>query len=196
MSIRNEFLTAKLKSYLDRRTPPQGIANNLEAQKNELAALMSTLSRYAPRDGLQEWWAKFETVLGENARTRAWPTENEIATAGKEVRGPREPSSSEPYVFDGVEVNASRMNAGEAVGDSWLFGRQAVALERSGLVTKATMRQYRSGLYFRLKEVYGEQEAKRMEADLIARHEAAEALDGPSRQRTVAIPDKRVEAAE
>lgn len=189
MSFRDDFLRTRLRKYIDRRTMPQGFAGNIEAQQAEIAALLAVLSRHAPRDGLDAWWPRFEAVLGENAKTRAWPSENEIATAAKQARPQTSEGPKEPFKVDALDLNARRMNAGEAVGDSWLYGHYAVALERSGLVTKTTMRQYRSALYFRFKEVYGEDVARDMERALIARHEIAEKLDDTtSYQRDTSAP--------
>lgn len=80
-----------------------------------------------------------------------------------------------------VKGAADRMNAGEGINESWLYGERAVKLMRSGLVAPETMRKYRSAMYLKVKHIGGANYAARREQDWLDRHAAAEALaDQPS----------------
>ena len=132
MNPRVEFLTAKLKGYLERRTMPRGLADKPKAQEAELSALIHCLTRYAPREEFGEWWVKMESGLAENSETRAWPTEGEIRKAAANIRGPQTRQISEGDEIDPLQINADRMNSGAHVGDGCLYGRVAVDMMAPG----------------------------------------------------------------
>ena len=180
---RENFITGKLRAYLDRKTAPRGIADKPTAMREELAALVRCVLRYAPRQRWEEWWPQFEDRLSEDATTRAWPSEGEVKKAAGSLRGIVSVKPADGDETDAVAVAGKRMAANEAVGDEFMYGRRAVELLRRGFVDLVTMRRYRSGLYFSAKNVYGEATARKMEAEWIARHEAAEKLDDLHQQR-------------
>lgn len=182
MNPRVEFLRAKISEYLERRTMPRGLADKPKAQEAELGALIHCLTRYAPRNEYGEWWGKVVSQLAENSETRAWPTEGEIKKAAMGVRGKQTKHVAEGDEIDPLVILSGRMERGEHVGDGCLYGRVAVDMLARGLVTQNTLRKYRSGLYFRLKKVYGEEKAREMEAELIQRHDDAEALSASSKR--------------
>lgn len=197
MNPRVEFLTVKLKGYLERRTMPRGLADKPKAQEAELGALIHCLTRYAPRQEFGEWWAKMESRLAENSETRAWPTEGEIKKAAMSLRGTQTKQVAEGDEIDPLVILSGRMERGEHVGDGCLYGRVAVDMLARGLVTHDTLRKYRSGLYFRLKKVYGEEKAREMEAELIQRQEDAEALSSSAKRYSApAYEPKRIPAME
>ena len=72
-----------------------------------------------------------------------------------------------------IQNAAKRIKAGEAVGDTWVFGRGAVELLNANLVTEDDLRPYRSALYFSAKNVGGRYYADAIEADMLARHKRA-----------------------
>ena len=74
-----QYLEAKLKGYLGRRSPPRGMAP--EAQVDEIAALVRAVGRLAPDSGYQEWWPRIEDALDRSLVTRAWPTVRELSDA-------------------------------------------------------------------------------------------------------------------
>ncbi|MBK9073302.1 MAG: hypothetical protein IPL79_20220 [Myxococcales bacterium] len=194
-SDRDNFFTGKVRAYLDRRTAPRGIADKPQVVREELAALVRCVLRFAPTSGMDEWWQKFEDRLAEESTTRAWPTEGEIKKAALSLRGTTQPKFTQGYEADPLAINAGRMSRGEAVGDGFLYGRPAVALLRAGYVTPAQMAGYRSGLFFSAKSVYGEAVALNMESEWKKRHADAECLDDTPRQRGTAIPaPKRIAA--
>lgn len=197
MSYRDDWLRGKLREYLNRRTVPRGFEGKADALKAEADALVDCVLRKAPREQYEGWWTTLERRLAEDAKTRAWPTEGEISEAAREIHGPRTVRVAEGDELDRVKIAARRIGAGEAVGDDWLYGRGAVALERSGLVTESQLSRYRSSWFFAMKDVYGETDAKAKEAEARDRLSAYRREAGQPRQQVnVEIPDKRVEAAE
>lgn len=192
MNLRENFLTGKLRSFLDRRSMPRGLADKPQAIRDELGSLVRCMVRFAPNHDYEDWWVRFEDRLAEDGQTRAWPTEGEIKKAAMSLRGTISRKPAQGDEIDPITIIAKRMNAGEAVGDSCFYGRVAVDLLRSGNVDMATMRKYRSGFYFSAKNVYGEKQARAMEAELISRHEAAEKMDTVQRKpRNIPAPSPK-----
>ncbi len=177
MGYRDNFITGKVRSFLDRKSVPHNLDGKPEAQMDELSALVRAVLRYSPRVEYEDWWPRFEDRLDEECTTRGWPKVSDIKKAASGLRGPVVKLMAEGNETDPMKINAKRINAGDGVGDSWVYGRGAVELLRGDHVDLDTMRKYRSSLFFNAKAVYGENLAKKMESDLVARHRAAETLD-------------------
>ena len=75
-----------------------------------------------------------------------------------------------------LEIAAKRMNTGDAVAEGFLYGIRAIELEAARLVPEATLRHYRSGWFFNLKQTYGEEVALKKEANAQRRHEQARSI--------------------
>lgn len=86
MNLHQQDLTNRMAAFLSRRTAPKAIAGNVEAQKAEMAALVRAAMRYAPRDGLHQWWQEFEDALLSRMKTHGWPIQSEIDAAAKAIR--------------------------------------------------------------------------------------------------------------
>ncbi len=174
--MRDDFLAAELEAYLNRKAVPTSLHNKPQAQAAEIAALLGALNRYAPKGSKAEFWGRVERYLDERSTSRAWPTVGELVGACKECR-PSEKGETEHRLGDAAvdtyAVHARRISEGEAVGDEWLYGRLALELVERGLATEARLNQYRSGLYFKMKETWGEEKARWKEDEYKARHEAA-----------------------
>jgi len=183
MSIKAEFLKTKLTAYLERRSMPRSLADKPSAQHAELAALLACVNRLAPRDGFEDWWAMMEISIAENANTYAWPTEGDIKKAAGKIRGPRKVTVSQGDELDPLKVMGERMEAGDAVGDGWIYGRLCVQLQRKRLLTPDTLRKYRSAWFFKQKDTYGEEQANAKEAEMMKRHKDAETLEDSVRSQ-------------
>lgn len=95
-------------------------------------------------------------------------------------------------VFSPAAINAARMNAGQSVGDDWLYGRFCHELMETGDVTDDLLRKYRSALYFDAKAAVGEDKARQQEADWVKRHETAgQVFDGSKRFNAPTYHPKR-----
>lgn len=192
MSLHQADITARVRRFLDRRQMPRRLEDKPQAQQDEIAALVACVGRYAPRDNLAEWWTKFETKLGECGAGSLWPTEKEIRECAAFLR-PERPKAAlqEASREDGYAIVGKRMAAGEAVGEEYLWGRQAVEIIKRKLVDRDTMQRYRSAAFLARKRAYGEAAALAWEADMKDRHQVAiDVLSAPASQRVVDIPDK------
>lgn len=127
--------------------------------------------------------------VSENYSGRGWPKAAYFVKAMETIA--RHVTTEKPddtWSLDPVAIAAKRMNAGNPVGDDWLFGRRCVELMATGEVSVETLRQYRSGWYFSAKDLYGEDKAREMEDAMLKRHEDAEATGAAMGQSVTKIP--------
>lgn len=186
MNPRTEALTEEFTEWLDRYSPRRALQSNEKAMGAEINALMRVILKMAPVSDYLSWLEKVTTQLDYQMKTSAWPTVSEVGAACSNVNKSRSLSGQRQSVTTiPATIVARRMNAGETVGDGWLYGRDAVVLIKTGDVSSDLMRRYRSALYFSAKKLHGEEKARLMEEAWIARHDAAEALD----QAASAPPD-------
>lgn len=143
---RDEFLNDRLSALLDRRSPPQSIKANQAAQLDEIAGLVRAVIRLAPTRDYADWWGRFEDELLSRAKTRAWPTLNEMAAAAQAIRG--NPGFSGDIDQDGIERAAvDRMESWFNKFNSQLPGhgkpsRTADLIRRGVLANEAEARFY------------------------------------------------------
>ena len=78
--------------------------------------------------------------------------------------------------IDRFIITSNRMAEGEAVGEGYLYGADAVELIARQLVDQETMTRYRSAAFFRRKDIYGHDAALSWEAKAKARHDDAKAV--------------------
>lgn len=197
MSLHDSDVTARFSTFLDRKALPRRLEGKQMAQDDEMRALIATILRYAPRSApaLAGWWPLFESALSE-ACGDYWPSEKHIRPAAEIA------SKSAPKLRDEtggpdmrpVAIIARKMQRGEAVGEAWLWGRNAVELATSSLIDRDTVARYRSAAFLARKAVYGESDALAWEADAQARHEAAKDVwrhrRDPAAPQAATIPDK------
>lgn len=166
MNLHTADVTARLKRFLTRRSVPKSLDGKPDAMADQVAALARLIQGYAPRDpeALSAWWPRFEALVGQEADLY-WPTEKQIAVAAKALAPVSSVRPREEGDISCAEAAAKRMNAGEAVGEDWLYGRGACEMIEAKLVTREVMTAYRSGAYFRRKDMYGEEAALAWEAD-------------------------------
>lgn len=139
--------------------------------KRMMAGLDATAIGQKLDDAFQE--------VAELFRGTGWPKPAVFVSAMEAINRKVMISGDAPksdWSLDPVAIVAKRMNAGDAVGDDWLYGRKCVELMASGQVSQDTLRKYRSALYFSAKAVLNEDKAKELEAGWIKKHEDAEAL--------------------
>ena len=91
-------------------------------------------------------------------------------SASGPVRGQ---SPGDAWHPDPVEINIRRLEAGEPMGDYWLWGRGALQLVAKG-ADRHELRQRRISAVQRMAEVYDEATVQAKLAELKAKHSAAE----------------------
>ena len=196
MNLRQADITEMLDRWLDRLAPPRHLSEKPQAAQEEVEALLRILTKMAPQSDYQPFINRVFDQVEFVAKARTWPTVAEIGAACAAVRKetPRPTDmTGENAAKSPVEIAAARMSRGDAVGEQWLYGTLACELIASGNVDEATMRRYRSGAFFAQKHTYGEDAARRWEAEMKARHDAARDVwrDREARERRhITIPDK------
>lgn len=171
-----------VNSFLSRYTRPTSLTHEMMAQEIRLISddINGLIPNMDDEAEFKRWVDGGLDHLRRTYRSRNWPTSahfiDAVTTACKirVERGSRKGVETSGG-FDPVEINAARMNAGQPVGDQWLYGRQAVALMATGLVSAETLKKYRSGLFFAEKDALGHDEAIRREHDRINHHAACAA---------------------
>lgn len=173
MNMKEADIFSRLQRFLDRRTMPTALNGKNDAIRDEVQALVRSIARYAPHD-MSEWWGQLEDAVSTVNTTRSWPTEGEFAKAAKMIAKPKVGPTDRGEGVDTFKIVAGRFERGDAVGDEWLYGLRAVEILSRGEVHETTMRKYRSALFFRMKDTWGEDAARRAEDELIRKHEDAE----------------------
>lgn len=175
MSLTEYDLKSRLARFLGRKAMPRRLEGKDLAQADEIEALVSAVTRCAPRgaDALAEWWPRFEASLGEMCGGM-WPTEREIRDAGAKHRELARSGGGEPTTdMSPAALVARQMARGEPVGEHWLYGLSACEMIGRGLVSEPEMTRYRSSWFHSLVRMYGRERAEKIEADARARHESA-----------------------
>lgn len=176
MNIRTETLARKFAAWLERYSPPAMMKDKPAVMQAEIDDLMRVVLKFAPQHDFEGWLGRVLDQLGYQMKTRAWPTKHELGAACSSTRKEWAQPGQPQEIKTPLDIAAKRMLQGEAVGDEWLYGRNAVALAQSGKVDPGTFRKYRSALFFAMKDVMGDELAKIAEAELIRKHDEAEGV--------------------
>lgn len=175
---RTALITSIITDFLRQYQRPTHLDD--EGCLREIAAIAEEVNALIPtsltREGFRD---RIERALKQVRRTytmRAWPMPAHFIKAmDATVERSKAVQADTSTGKTPMQIAADRINAGEAVGDTWLFGRSAVELLRSGLVTTAQIKAYRSAMYFAAKDLGGEAHAGAIEANLLQRHADAAA---------------------
>lgn len=197
MNLRAVEISKIFGLFLKRYTPPNGIKGDDDAMRAEMNSLLAVLVRFAPHQGYTDWVSAVLDDLEYSMETRAWPTKSQLGRACKERSKRQGVGRGEEYKVDPIRENARRIQARELVGDEWIYGRRAVELLASGLVTRGDIEAYRKGMAYDAKQIWGDDVAGSALARMEARHSAAEQLYGDMQRRDIKAPAiRRMEAAE
>ncbi|WP_417606028.1 hypothetical protein [Primorskyibacter flagellatus] len=195
MTTRTKSLTEDFAKWLGRYSPRNSLKADPAALEAEMDALMRALVKLAPMHGHLKWLEKVTDQLDYQMKTVAWPTVQELGAVASNVNksATRLDRDHAEWRLDPVAVNAKRINAGESVGDEWLYGCRAVELLRSGLVSQDQVGKYRAYLYASQKSAYGEDAARRMEDEAKQKHDDAAGIYrdvgcGPKRSPVKRMP--------
>lgn len=179
MNLRQAEIAKQLAQWLESYSPPRSMAGNPEALQRESERLLGVLTKFAPQDGYNGWVSSVLEQCAYQMKTRAWPTVGELGSVCSNARKKDKPEGkAEPFVMDVYALTANRMKAGEAVGEGYLYGREAVELIARRLVDETTMTKYRSEAFFSRKHFYGEEAALAWEAAAKERHDSARRAHG------------------
>lgn len=172
--IKQAEIARAFSQWLESYSPPRSIAGKPDAMQREAERLTAVLVKFAPSEGYLGWVDSVLEQVAYQMKTRAWPTVAEIGAACSNARkAGRNDGGPQPTALDVYEIAAMRMKSGEAVGEPYLYGREAVEMIARGLIDEATMTKYRSAAFFARKQAHGEESALLWEAEAKERHESA-----------------------
>lgn len=147
--MRNNELKEKTLKMLGRLNAPRSVQNNNENMKSEAEFLCDQILKLAPSKNYTQWFTDFQENLLSKMETRTWPTAKEISRSAKEI-APRRPEfkelTPEKYEPNELKINADRINNGEPVGESYVFGSLAEQMVRVGLVAEKQLQPYKEYL--------------------------------------------------
>lgn len=194
MSVRTETIATIFAAWLRRYSPPNIMKNDADVMKAERDALLRVLLKFAPQSDYDGWVNRALDKLEYQMKTRAWPTKGELGSVCSNLRKDAFVTADVPSVAQrsSLDINADRMNRGEPVGDGYFYGRNAVELVKSGKVSRDIIQKYRSAFFFSMKDVWGEEKARQVEAQYIAKHDAAEKLSQAKVKTPEGEPFKRM----
>lgn len=196
MNLHTADLMRRINDYLSRRTPPKNFSADEDLKSQQLAEYVNILRRFAPEgDKLNDWWREFMDRLSDESDTWAWPAPKELAKAAK-AAGAAVGKKGDTWKPDSVQINLARLNAGEPIGEDWLWGDGALRLEAAG-ASRQVLRERRIQLANDMARLYPADQVKARLLDLKARHEAARDLADAKMElrRDVTIPNKSVFSA-
>jgi hypothetical protein len=179
MTNRDDDIAERVAEWLDRFAVPTHLADKPDAAQKEADAILRMFRKYAPA---YEWGfflnRVFDAIDGIK-KSRYWPTPHDVGACCVNIAKETPKGNRRADVEMDMSPEAivgRRMERGEAVGEGWLYGRDAVSLIVRGLVDEKTMTAYRSGAFLARREIYGEEAALEWEREAKARHEVAKAL--------------------
>jgi len=158
----DDQLRAEVKDLVEdiNREIPNGFTNA------DFRLLMPEIHRSIRRRHAAQGWPPAKTFI--MATQEAAEKVNTTKARAIAEANPKERS------LDTQKIWAKRMQAGEAVAETFLWGREAVEMIDRGLIDQATLDAYRKSAYAMRAEPSGSEEADRWLAEVEARHEAAE----------------------
>lgn len=166
-------IAAAFGGFLDRKVPPRQVADKPDLAAAAAEVLLHAIRINAPPGAGTDWWRRVEMRLELGAMTQSWPIASEVAEACMTVNA--ETMAAVPVAASdhppGIEALARRMASGQPVGEGDLYGVQAVALLRSGLIAPEVLDWYRDGAFFNRAGLYGREAAERWQAERRAHHE-------------------------
>lgn len=178
---RVKLITANLNDFLRLYKRPDHLDQNgalieMREMAEEMNGLMPT--SFGPEDLAGRVNEALRRVR-QTYKGRGWPTVSHMVdamnatarTAVAVVDG-----AAPKWRLDPLEIAARRINEGEAVGDEWLYGRNALLLTRTGRVTGQKLQEYRDSFADSLRELYETAEAENMLSRMMQRHADAEAM--------------------
>jgi glutamate synthase domain-containing protein 1 len=160
---RTRTIGAWLQQELKRYDVP---ANHTpERARQEMDAMVEDINSEIPssveQSSLDHILSKMSQDIRKNTRSRSWPTIYTLTKAAQKcsetqataITGPRQ-----PYVFDSDAISARRINAGEAVAETYVTGSGADRLIEKGLVTAEQLEPYKKYLREERMKLYGNPE--------------------------------------
>lgn len=161
------YIERKLDEFLQSRTPPKGITEDgLMAERRILA---NVIAKKAPKDGMTVFVDDVLQRLAETSETRTWPTAKAVATACAHVSGKAaamtEPPTK-PWTYSKV---VSAIKDRQPVPEHMLWSPEVHDALAKGDLTPQDVDRYRVNVLGSRSYLYGEEAARKFEAEMNAR---------------------------
>jgi hypothetical protein len=141
---RKSAALAEVKIFLSNFASPRGLS--LEAQAVHIKGISDAFARKLPVTEAAQFSENIEktfTSIRDTHKGYAWPVQSEFVDAmPKNFRAAPKIETFKSNILAG---RARLMNAGEAVGESFVWGVNSWPLVSSGLIDRATLDNYRQG---------------------------------------------------
>lgn len=190
MSSKMSIIIREWDRWLDRYVPARNLAANDEAKQAEIDAHIRVIAIYAPEQETDAWLGRVTDALDRAMKTSAWPRVSEIEAVCMAIRredamiAPKKPGSdSGNSGIDPFRIAANRIQAGQPVGEGYLWGRSAVALLRRGFVTQAQIKDRRDDAIKQMATVWGPEVIAERIKDLESMHAEGVRLEDGARRK-------------
>lgn len=174
MDYRTAEIAQHFRRWIARYSPPQHVKDKPEIMQDEIDAMMTALLRRTPRVDYMPFVHQVLDRLDFTSKTRVWPTVFEISTAcsaiGRESPVAIDVGQKPDPELGPLRAAASRIKAGEAVQDFYLYGPKALRLVREGHVTEGDLNRYREAMRSAFERVWGVEPAGRAIAEYESYH--------------------------
>lgn len=166
-------------AILRRYSAPEHLTPNRQRAEIEFMVLdiLSELPNRIDRDELEQIIFAMHQNIRKTCRARSWPSVAQFVAATKlavSELGTAAPNSARGLGssgdFKSDKIAANRMNAGEPVGDNYLYGSACVRLLESGAVSQQKIDAYRHSVFKSECRTVGEDKALALRAGREAHH--------------------------
>lgn len=163
-------IETKIRNFLGTRAVPRHLAND-GAREEVIGQIVGVVSKHAPDSDVESWIGQVIEKAMIAQKGNAWPSVQvwAIAVGGvaHESAGPVKDSGAyDPHSQTfGDRVFAERLIKGEAVGEHDVFGARADRCLREGRFGLDRLRSYQKAFYYKHKDIYGPESAKRFLAE-------------------------------
>lgn len=163
---------------------PRGLTDNQQGQMAEIDTIAKAMNEKFPtdtnRDHIAGTMERVEIWLKGHYNKRAWPTGKDFMNAlgrsmesvNASVHGLNGGVWTDGHI-DPLKLAARRIENGEPVSDSYLFGSLAVQLLRGKHITEKQRQEYIDGMMWKIENLHGKAHAMYVLSEYEARHAAA-----------------------
>ena len=172
---RTQRIEAWLSDFIELLDAPFAIRQDANKQGRELSDIVEALNGCITSQINAEQFTSILDRIRKSLRasqdTRIWPTIKAFTKAAGEAATRKDMAATNRVVaFDRHAIAARRIHAGESIGQSHIWGRDAAILEADGKVTEQQLEQYREAIFTNICDLHGEAYAKKVIQELDQSH--------------------------
>ena len=172
---RTQRIEAWLSDFIELLDAPFAIRQDAIKQGREIndiiEALNGCITSQINAEQFNSILDRIRKSLRASQDTRTWPTIKAFTKAAGEAATRKDITATNRIIaFDRHEIAARRIHAGESVGQSYIWGRDAAMLEADGKVTEQQLEQYRQAIFTNICDLHGEKYAQKVIQELDQSH--------------------------